>query len=274
MRMVIDSNFMQADGLRAYLTASKENHAVLTEYAAIEAYKSDPEGIHRSIAILSDFPRQVLVLKGTREVCGLRAQEAKCPDNFIDFDQTRGFNSFCRALMEAQRGNQTILREISELNSHAARHMDCMLADMQTLNLGFAQVAATYSSEELRILRGRESLSPRICQKVITHIFLLATEIFASHPEVQATPRGPEVRNTFIFRYAISSYVLALKSIELGNSGRASPSKLRNDVVDVNFATFATYFDGLLSADKKAQSVYAHADFLLREVFAMPEKVD
>jgi hypothetical protein len=38
----------------------------------------------------------------------------------------------------------------------------------------------------------------------------------------------------------------------------------------VSFATFATYFDGLMTADKKAAEIHADAEFFLREVFALP----
>jgi hypothetical protein len=38
-------------------------------------------------------------------------------------------------------------------------------------------------------------------------------------------------------------------------------------MVDVNFATFATYFDGLLTDDKNAGDIYADGKFLLKEVF-------
>jgi len=82
--------------------------------------------------------------------------------------------------------------------------------------------------------------------------------------------RGPEVRNTFIFRYALCGYVSILTRLADGGAGNTKPEKLRNDVIDVNFATFATYFDGLLTADKRAGEIYAEADVLLREVFAMP----
>jgi len=40
----------------------------------------------------------------------------------------------------------------------------------------------------------------------------------------------------------------------------------------MNFAAFATYFDGLLTSDKRAHEIYVEAEFLLREVFAMPPR--
>ena len=41
--------------------------------------------------------------------------------------------------------------------------------------------------------------------------------------------------------------------------------RLRNDLIDVIFATYATYFDGLMSRDK-AQRVYNHAAFILSSI--------
>src|SRR5262249_18823654 len=101
-------------------------------------------------------------------------------------------------------------------------------------------------------------------------VLSLARELTAQHPSVTDLPRGPQVRNTFLFRYALCGYVSILKRIEEGGAGKVSDENLRNDMVDANFAAFATYFDGLLTNDKRAGAVYAGAEFLLREVFAIP----
>jgi len=37
-------------------------------------------------------------------------------------------------------------------------------------------------------------------------------------------------------------------------------------MVDLNFATFATYFDDLLSADKKLTRIYLQANYILRQI--------
>jgi len=160
--------------------------------------------------------------------------------------------------------------QLAQSGREAVAQMDRILADMPQLNLGIEQIAATYSAEELKILRRREPLTPKVGEKLIHQVMLLAGELFSKHPRIAEVPRGPEVRDTFIFRYAICAYALALRAIEDGADGRARSQKLRNDYVDVNFATFATFFDGLLSADKKAQGIYAEAKFLLREIFARP----
>jgi hypothetical protein len=271
MRMVIDSNYLQCQALRDYLSASADNYAVLTDYAAMEAFKGDPQVIYRSMEILAERPTQVIILKGTQEVCGLAPHIAAQPDGLIDFDQTRGFPDFCQQLAQAQRGDRLLRMQLAGSRREAATHMDRVLADMPTLNLGFEQIAATYSPQELKTLRRRDPFTPKMADKLVQQVMRLAGELFSAHPQVAENPKGPEVRDTFIFRHAICAYALALRAIEDGAAGRATPQKLRNDYVDVNFATFATFFDGLLSADKKAQGVYAVAVFLLLEIFAMPQ---
>src|SRR6266851_566608 len=88
-RMVVDSNVLQSDLLRAYLSKSSDNFAVLTDYAAMEAYKGDTlASIFKSMAILADFPRQVIVLKTTGVLCGLSGRRAGLQRRMIDDEQT------------------------------------------------------------------------------------------------------------------------------------------------------------------------------------------
>lgn len=42
IRVVIDSNSLRTDELRAFLAARPGNRAVLIDYASIEAYKTNP----------------------------------------------------------------------------------------------------------------------------------------------------------------------------------------------------------------------------------------
>lgn len=270
-RMVVDSNYLQSPALRDYLSASADNYAVLTDYAAMEAYKGDPQVIFRSMEILTAHPKQVIVLKGTQEVCRLSAYETAHTENLIDVEQTRYFPEFCRRLAMAKEGDRQIQAQLKELRRDAADHMDRVLAGMSSLNIGFEKVETTYSIDELKILRRHEPITSRMADKFTLQVMHLAAELFRTHFKFAELPKWPEVRNTFIFRHAICVYALAVKTISVGAAGRAALHKLRNDLVDVNFATFATFFDGLLSADTKAQSIYEEGAFLLREVFAIPD---
>jgi len=282
MRKVVDSNFLQSESLAAYLSESTDNYAVLTDYTAMEVYKGDTlKSIYRSMEILTKHPQQVVILKGTQIVCGLTGRDAVSQEHLIDETQTREFSEFCQHLLAAERGDLFLQEQLLENGREATAHIDKMLLDMPTLASGIDLLTQTRSRAELEILRRRERPTPQIFEELIQHprmlqkltqdVKAIAASLFESHPSVTKRPKLPEVRNTFIFRYAICGYVSILKRIGDGGAGKAKPEKLRNnDVIDVNIATFATYFDGILTADKRAAEIYAGAEFLLREVFATP----
>src|SRR4051812_22757779 len=72
-----------------------------------------------------------------------------------------------------------------------------------------------------------------------------------------------------IFRYALCAYLHALQWIHVG--GDRAARKLATDLVDVAFATYATSFDGFLSDDQFAMSIYKNARFLLDKGFLREE---
>ena len=65
-------------------------------------------------------------------------------------------------------------------------------------------------------------------------------------------------------------YVLGKRWISVGGAHQARPETLCNDLVDVNFAVFATYFDGLLTADRKIMEIYDEMLWVLNHVFIIP----
>jgi len=274
MRKVIDSNFMQRDELRSYLAASTGNYAVLTDYAAMEAYKGDTlASIFHSMEIIADYPKQVIVLKATSIVCGLTGREAASQKCLIDESQTREFPEYCHHLIAAKRGDRLLQQQVLEHGREATAHMDRWLQDMTTVSSGFelmiAFISKTHSRAELKILRRRENYTSEMREKLVQNVLMFAKELFDGHPAVAKLPELPGARDTFLFRYALCTYALILRAIA-GGAVKTNPERLLNTMVDANFATFATYFDGLMTKDKIASEIYADAEFLLREIFARP----
>jgi hypothetical protein len=142
---------------------------------------------------------------------------------------------------------------------------------MATLSSGFEQmmtfISKTHSPAELKILRRRANYTPEMHEKLIQNVVMFAKELFNGHPAVTKLPELTEARDTFPFRYALCTYALILRAIEDGGV-KKNPEKLLNTMVDANFATFVTYFDGLMTRDRIASEIYSDTDFLLRQIFA------
>ena len=161
--MVVDSNYLQKDELRTYLAASTENRVVLTDFAAMEAYKGDTlRSIYRSMDILAQFPKQVIVLKNTWEASVLSGRAAVSQKSLIDRVQTDEFSGYCRELLAAQNGDVSLQLQLLKNGREATAYIDRMLLDMPKLSQGIDQIAKSYSAAELKILRNREAPTPQM----------------------------------------------------------------------------------------------------------------
>jgi len=268
MRVVIDSNQLQSEVLRAYLEKSRSNAAVLTDYAAMEAYKGNTlASIYKSMAILAEFPSQVLVLKGTRAACGLRGRNAGLQRRLIDEEQSAGFSEYVNHLHQAQAGNRHIQRQLLDHGKEATSHLDRMLADAQTTGAVMDDIATLYSKDERRAIRLGENYSAALVDKTVKNVLSIAATAFREHPDVRITPRYTELPNTYIFRVSLCTYLLALEWGARGGARDATPARLRNDFVDMSFAAYATYFDGLMTADAKVLRIHQEARVWLMALF-------
>lgn len=270
MRKVVDSNYVRSDRLHQYLSKTAKNCVVLTDYAAMEAYKGDTlASIYRSMEILSQFPKQVIVLKGTQAVCGLRGRRAGLQRRLIDGGQTQGFRKYCRNLLAAERGDLRLQKVILDHGHAATVHMERILADVADLPDALRGAADTFTDTEVRILRKGSDLTDEIIDKFVQNILLLAAVLFRDHPRVTKWPDATELPNTFIFRYALCAHLLVFNWIAVGSPPKLKPEKMRNDIVDMSFAAYATFFDGLLTEDKKLQNIYHEASRLLPMLFSV-----
>lgn len=264
MRKVIDSNYLQSPALRDYLSASNDNFAVLTDYAAMEAYKGDTlKSIYPSMAIVSEFPRQVLILKPTSKVVGLSGREKGLQRRLIDAHQTSGFPKFCADLLAARSGNKALEKSLVRMGKEASEHLEKVMSDAAKLPEAIDGLVKYFTRQELDVIRKGAPLTHELPNKIVKEAMTMAGLMGADHPQSRGLPPLDELPNTFLLRFALSGMVYLVHRIEFGGFGEAKPEKLRNDVVDLSFSAYATYFDGLLTGDRKLVSIYEFTVALL-----------
>jgi hypothetical protein len=263
MHRVVDSNMLQHPELRDYLFKSANNLAILTDYAAMEAYKGDTlASIFRSMEILAEFPKQVIILKTTGVVCGLRGRQAGLQRRMIDEKQTRDFPSYCKNLQAARLGNARLQKQLLDHGRDADAQMERILSDAADMPNAVRGIAATFSANELQLIRTGAQLPKLLVRKILENILLLAQALYSQHPRPAMVGSRQELPNTFIFRFALCAFIWVVDVISVGG-GNAKPAKIRNDLIDLNFATYATYFDGLMTKDAKPLRIYHRANFVL-----------
>jgi hypothetical protein len=269
MQKVVDSNFLQREQLRQFLAASPRNKAVLTDYVAFEAHKGDTlQSIYKSMEILCEFPRQIVILKGTGVARGLSGRAAGLQRRLVDQAQTHHFPEYCRDLQAAKAGDLAIQQEILKHGRVATAQMARVQADVGSMSDVFSDMAKAFTNDEISVLRRTAPFTEPILDKMIKNVMMLAAIFMKNHPRVYRIPNARELPNTFLFRFSLCGYLLLLDWISQGSQPIIKSEKLRNDLVDTNFAAFATYFDGLLSQDKKLCCIHSRAEYIRHEIAA------
>lgn len=248
---------------------SRANRAVLTDYVAMEAHQGDTlASIFKAMEVLSEFPTQVIVLKGTAAISSLRGRAKGLQRRLIDESQTSHFPAYVEHLKLAAGGHSAFQRELLESGRVATAHLERMLKDAETTGAVFADIAKQYTKEERRAVRLGEPYPKGFMEKAAAFVLSLVHQAFAAHPNVSRTPSFEEMPNTFLFRYALCIYLLALDWAANGGAPDAKPKKFRNDFIDATFAAYGTFFDGLLTADEKLSRLHGEARAWLMGLFA------
>jgi hypothetical protein len=271
MRFVIDSNQLQSHRLRAFLSKSSSNQAVLTDFVAMEAYKGDTlTSIYKSMAIVSEFPNQALILKGSKKLLGTPGRRKGLQRRLIDESQTKHFPQFVRELRLAQEGNVHMQQHALEHGRAADEHFSKMLAEAEAMRPVIDYLGTAYSRDERAILRSRDSYTPEMMQKVVNRVFELAGRMFRGSPLIHRRPSHEELPNTYFFRVALACYLMAISRSAHGSVCNVRPDKLRNDLVDMMLVAYGTYFDGILSEDEGVNSMFRETCVVLARLRLRP----
>jgi hypothetical protein len=265
MRSLVDTNFLKSAELKEYL-AKPDNYVVIPDLVIMETLRGgDLESICRQLEMLTRHPKQVIVLKTTHAVSGLRKRRRRgLQRRLVDKDQTSGFEAWCEKLELAKKGDEALRKQFAEKCDRAAADLSEIAKGQDTYAANLAEHAKKYSEAELNVLRKNEPITPELLKKIKGHILDLARALFEAHPYFKKLPAVKDLPNAFLFRYAIAGYVVALRRIKEGGANGASPEKIRNDLVDAMVTAYATYFDGFLSQDQKAKEIHETTCDLLK----------
>ena len=268
VRKVADSNYLQIPELRAYLAKSPSNLVVLTDIIAIEACKTNAAAVlPLSMKVLSEFPRQVLILKESAKILGISGRPAGLTKRMIDFRQTGSFAAFCADMQAANEGDLTQQARLSERQRVAASKIDCLTTNSAEMIGHFQDTAAAFSEKELTEIRTRNPYSRTTQEKLMNHVLMFAEMIRRSLNAPKPRTKT-EAINTLIFRYALCLVLLVTRWMGYGAPVKRKPAKIVNDIMDMHLAAYATFFDGVLSNDGNMTSVYGEARFVLSEIGA------
>lgn len=169
----------------------------------------------------------------------------------IDKKQTKDFPVYVRALSRARHGDTKIQEEILEKARDANGHLSVMLKEAEEMKDTIAKLGSEYTKQERRIIRDKGAYTEEMIKRLMATVLEISGFMFADQANTRKRPTVSEVPNTLAFRYSLSCYLLIMKLYAEGGVTNTAPKTLRNDFVDMGIVAYATFFDGLLSADAR-----------------------
>jgi hypothetical protein len=270
--VVLDKSAMRsAELLEPFLLANSANRVILTDFCCMESYKGALEfNLPKSLAILERAAHQVVILKGTREIVSLSLRTDSGDTRvFVDPVQTAEFALFCRRVRLGLSGHAALRLQLEEHGQDANAYLKRLQAEAAQIAPAIRTIARELPSQTVKRLRRREEPTHDDIDIFIPAMLMLARDFLSGHPDIDHLPEPEQLPHTFILRYAVAAYLLALEWIRRGGIEGASPEALGNDVADMNYVAMATYFDGILTHDQKLSSIYAEARWYVSDVFSV-----
>jgi hypothetical protein len=269
VKKIVDAGAMRSPLLAAYLAASSRNFAVLTDYACMESFKGNADvNLRKSLEILSQYPKQVIVLKGTAKIIRLQPRGHGLHARLIDPKQTAGFGNFCRAVLAPGVSRPDVRPMIRQRAQKATAHFDTLTASTETVRRGMQMFVQSYTSTDLKILRTHQPVSATFGERIVKDILMTTALSYRdSMVPLIKIPQAGEIIYSFQFRHSLCCYALNLKWATDGGLQSVPNARLKNDLTDMTYAAYATFFDGLITNDQKLAELHEQAVWMLHNVF-------
>lgn len=270
MKKVIDANYFEHQHLDAYFRTNGENRAILIDYAGMEMRKGTDsmKNLSRSLSIFSKYPKQIVVLKGTRMLAGINTATQGLCVRLVDKDQTRGFAEFCHHVKLATIGDKRYIAEIEASAIEAHTHFSHMELGLTNIRDVLVSYITRFGEERLTELREKKQYSHELYETIEQHIGEIWAELHHMHPNIRQLRHREEMVNNIVFRYTVAGYAWLLERLRNGISDKQilSTKKVTNDFIDIVYVAYATYFDGVLSKETRVQQNFNETLTLLKKM--------
>ena len=274
VKKVVDAGSLRTPELESYLSKSAGNFAIITEFATLEMFYGDVDvNFRRSLAIICRFPQQVIILKSNAKISKMTPRPRGLQKRLQDEAKTQNFVKFCRLLSRDEIPNQYLRQNIMDYGEFAREWRDRFTRQTVSIRAAITNLEKQIAPNDLKALRSGQLASPAFTEQAIRNIMGVTALHFRDVVRANPMPDSDQALFTFPFRYAVCTYALSLKWVIDGGHSNAGRPKLRNDYIDMTYAAYATFFDGLITKDRKLQAIHAASCWILANVFGIKTSV-
>jgi hypothetical protein len=258
MIKIIDVGYLRdKKKVEAYLKGDVNNLLVFTDYTCMESLKGDSlHNIKNSLEIVSEYSDQVVILKNTSEIMRVDYNLMDFRKAFIDEKQTLSFSEFCIRVSGADDSDTEFAKGLLKRSRDATAFLEGLASDAVLVLQAVTSYNQELDKEFLKYIRTGKEWTINEYQYACTQVFELYKNLFEKNVSDTQLPKKENFLDHFLFRHSLSNFLLVLKWL-IDHGWKSYPAEnMRNDGVDMFYVTFATYYDGVLSNDKKVNSIY------------------
>lgn len=264
--LIADSNGLRHPGLKAYLAASRDHAIALSDLTLVEMRKSNAFSTSRnSLRIASQFSEQVFVLRRTDQILDENIISEAQATALFDYDETIELAGLARHLQTLPEP-PGLRAHMAELEASAQLIMTNLVEEVAPLEDGLVEAAKDFTSGELTQIRTASGLTDGTRDKLLDLLKITTGEFILKNqqPGRRGKMKLRDAMGLFAFRYSLCMLIYYIEWVRVGRTTGKKLSRRVNDVVDMQIAAMATYFNGVLSADAALQTVSCAARDILR----------
>jgi hypothetical protein len=263
--LLADSNALRDPGLRHFLERSRDHFIALSDMTLVEMRKRNALSTCReSLRIIGQFPGRVFVLRRTDLMLNERIANRADADRLFDFEASLELEGLCRDLtaipvplgLEARMQNE---------EAEAQLIMTRLTDEVSGMEPALIEATKSFNAAELSQIRTGRDVSDKTRMKILnllketTGNFILNNQ----EPGRRVPMRLTEAMQLFAFRYSLCTLLYYMLWVKNGRSTKKLSRRV-NDVVDMQVAAMATFFNGVLSGDDGLQQISHGSRAVLR----------
>lgn len=256
-RFVVDTNFIKDEGLREYLSASRFNRAVIGQPQLIEIHKKHSHvDARKLLGLVCEFPAQIVILHSQATLYDMVGSTSRLIRQLTDARQTGAFPAFCDTVV--RRNDGVADAHFAAMEQQAALYIEDLKAtSLKMVNL-FNLSADGLTDAEVLLLRRRVPYSTELQRKLIDMTFGVTGVILTGAGVDRALwpKKNTLAVNTFAFRYALFVVMYFTRWMKNGQAQIENADKLVNQIMDLQIAALASFFDGLKTREKKLIDIF------------------
>lgn len=259
-----DTNALRSPAIIDHLESARGAHIALTQLTLRETFKRNAlSTATASFERLRKHANRVLVLKDP--TAARRVSSNYGARMMISRSETKGFRTFLHDLFDPDV-REHVAAYCNRWQSEATDYFSELTERSEHLDRLFRAIwSKRFTPDERVELRLRRAFSTSTQRKLLDMLAEASAPLFAD--EASSGLKMPnnlhEALDTYGFRYSLCMVLLYGRwAMDVG--GERKPARILNDVVDMQIAAHATYFNGIITSDEKMLSIFYEARWLLR----------